>query len=67
MAKTIISLDEKLWPADDVAERWGLAPKTLAQWRWLGIGPAYLKIGRSVFYREAELARYEKTMERAAS
>lgn len=56
----VVKLDDRLWPADDVAERWKLSPKTLANWRSRGTGPAYLKIGRAVFYREAELARFEK-------
>lgn len=28
----------------------GIPVATLAQWRWRGIGPAYLKLGRHVWY-----------------
>jgi hypothetical protein len=28
----------------------GLSPRTLHNWRWMGIGPAYVKMGRAVRY-----------------
>ena len=31
---------------------------TLAKWRWLGTGPRYVKIGRSVYYRARDLERF---------
>lgn len=30
-------------------------PATLEQWRWNGRGPKFVKIGRSVRYRQADL------------
>jgi hypothetical protein len=30
----------------------GVAPKTLAMWRWQGIGPRFIKRGRIFYYRE---------------
>lgn len=30
-------------------------PTTLEQWRWNGRGPTFIKIGRSVRYRQADL------------
>jgi predicted DNA-binding transcriptional regulator AlpA len=33
----------------------GVKPTTLASWRHFGKGPRYLKIGRSCFYREADI------------
>lgn len=51
-----------LTPAQ-VSEMTGLAPSTLANWRVLGKGPAWFKIGRLVRYRpeavEAWLNRLE--------
>ena len=44
---------------DELAERWHLSPRTLEQWRWLGKGPRFLKIGARVLYDESEIARYE--------
>jgi predicted DNA-binding transcriptional regulator AlpA len=36
----------------------GVSPDTLPRWRWSGIGPSYLKIGRSVKYRLSDLEAY---------
>lgn len=30
-------------------------PATLEQWRWSGKGPLFVKLGRSVMYRKADL------------
>jgi predicted DNA-binding transcriptional regulator AlpA len=37
------------------AERIGLSPKTLENWRSLGCGPPYYKIGARVVYDEREV------------
>ena len=42
-----------------LAERWHISPRTLEQWRWLGKGPAFLKIGARVLYREEDVAAFE--------
>lgn len=39
----------------DAAAYLGLAPKTLARWRWAGKGPAFHKIGSAVRYSVLEL------------
>jgi hypothetical protein len=62
----VVTLDARLWTAEDVAERWELSPRTLANWRSLGLGPAYIKVGRSVLYRESDLAAYEDEKRRAS-
>jgi hypothetical protein len=33
-------------------------PPTLTQWRFRGIGPKYIKVGRAVFYRRADVAEW---------
>jgi hypothetical protein len=38
-----------------LAERWMMSPCTLEQWRWLGRGPLFLKIGARVLYRQADI------------
>ena len=43
----------------ELARRWRISPRTLERWRWLGQGPAYLKIGGSVAYREDDVLAYE--------
>ena len=56
------STTRKAAPAQDclrtpaeVAERFVVAEKTLANWRSAGVGPAYARIGGRVRYREADL------------
>ncbi len=48
------------------AEHVRLAPKTLANWRALGIGPAFRRVGRVIRYDAAELDRYVETNGAAA-
>ncbi|MGW4997473.1 helix-turn-helix transcriptional regulator [Streptomyces hydrogenans] len=36
-------MNEKLLPPAQVEARYGIAQQTLANWRWSGIGPAYIK------------------------
>lgn len=42
----------------DAAAYLGLAPKTLARWRWAGKGPAFHKLGAAVRYSIEELDLY---------
>lgn len=44
---------------DELADRWRISPRTLEQWRWLGKGPRYLKIGARVLYDDEEIEAYE--------
>ena len=44
---------------EQLAERWHLSPRTLEQWRWLGKGPRFLKIGGRVLYDEDLVEDYE--------
>jgi hypothetical protein len=43
----------------ELADRWGLSPRTLENWRWRGEGPRFVKIGRKVLYRIADVEAYE--------
>lgn len=40
------------------AEVIGISPSTLAKFRLAGEGPKYSKLGRRVFYEEAELRKW---------
>ena len=31
---------------------------TLANWRYAGTGPKYVKVGQNIFYRESDVAEY---------
>lgn len=42
-----------------LAARWGLSHRTLEQWRWLGVGPQYLKLGGRVVYRLEDVEAFE--------
>lgn len=42
----------------EVAERLNCKVSTLRKWRLLGSGPAYVKVGRRVRYRETDLMAY---------
>ena len=51
---------------NEVAHRWGLSPRTLERWRWLGQGPIYLKLGGIVVYRLEDIEAFEAQQLRAA-
>lgn len=51
----------------EVAARLGVTVTTLANWRWKGGGPAYLKVGGRVRYRIGELAAWLDEQVRASS
>lgn len=42
-----------------LARRWCLSPRTLERWRWLGQGPAFLKLGGRVAYRLEDIEAFE--------
>ncbi len=44
---------------DDLAHRWALTTKTLANWRSRGTGPTYVKVGGMVRYSMADVESYE--------
>ena len=50
---------------NQLARRWkNMSPRTLERWRWLGIGPAYLKIGGRVLYRIEDIEAFEAAQHR---
>jgi predicted site-specific integrase-resolvase len=51
---------------DQVAERYQISPDSLKEWRYKGRGPKFLRIGKRVRYREADLLRWEQEQEAAA-
>lgn len=44
----------------ELAQRWGLSPKTLQRWRCDGQGPRYLKLSKRVAYPLDEIFEFEK-------
>ena len=63
--------DRRVLNENELAQRWGVSPKTLQRWRSEGRGPRYLKLSKRVSYPlEAILdfeysALHESTAERA--
>jgi hypothetical protein len=58
-ASAVASIDpEELIGNDAAAKLIGLAPETLVQWRYRGRGPFFVKVGRLVRYRRADLAAW---------
>jgi hypothetical protein len=43
----------------ELAARWGLSPRTLANWRCAGLGLRYIKIGSRIRYRLGDVLQYE--------
>jgi len=44
----------------DLSRRWGISPRTLERWRWLGEGPVFVKLGGRVAYRFEDIESYEQ-------
>ena len=42
-----------------LAKRWNMSPRTLERWRWVGLGPVFLKLGGRVLYRLEDIESYE--------
>ncbi|MGI6639026.1 MAG: helix-turn-helix transcriptional regulator [Desulfobulbus sp.] len=42
-----------------LADRWGLSPKTLERWRVLGTGPKFIRLPGKVIYRLCDIEAYE--------
>ena len=51
-------LDEPLLPEGDAAKHLKVKPQTMASWRYRGIGPEYVRVGRLIFYKPSQLRRY---------
>jgi hypothetical protein len=58
---------ERLLSTDEVAEVLGRPPRTLRQWRYLGVGPRYLKVGAAVRYRPGDVEEWLRAQEREAA
>lgn len=43
----------------ELAERWHISHRTLERWRWLRVGPRYLKLGGRVVYRLEDVEEFE--------
>jgi predicted site-specific integrase-resolvase len=51
----------------ELAQRWGISPRTLERWRWIGHGPKFLKLGGRVVYRMQDVEAYEAAQLRSST
>lgn len=58
---------DPLLTGNEVAQRLGMSPGTLTNWRSVGIGPAYIKMGRNVRYRSSRVNEWVEQQERTGS
>lgn len=67
LAKTIrcedMMTDTTILTPEQLADRYGnrITPKTFANWRTLGKGPVFTKIGGKVFYRLSDVLEWEES------
>lgn len=54
-------MDGPLLSPEEVAVRWKLSVRTLANWRSAGRGPSYMKIEGRIHYRLQDIERFERT------
>lgn len=52
-------MDENYINGQQLAERWGIHPRTIEGWRTRGVGPRFLKMNGRVVFREADIKDYE--------
>lgn len=45
---------------DELAQRWLVAPKTIARWRRERIGPRFHKLGKRVVYAHLDVQQFEE-------
>ena len=43
----------------ELADKWGVATGTLANWRSKRVGPKFFRVGRKVLYREIDITSFE--------
>ncbi len=56
---------DELLAEEDAGKELGNRPKrTMQQWRYLGKGPKYIKIGGRVYYRRSAIRTYLNSRER---
>ena len=51
----------ELWTEEVLHKIYGIPPKTWANWRSLGKGPSFIKIGRAIRYRPEDVKAYLET------
>ena len=58
--------DSSMIRPEDAARQLMVSKQTLAKWRHLHFGPSYVKLGRSVFYRQSDIETFIQSNVHAA-
>jgi hypothetical protein len=51
-------LDEPLLREDEAAKELHVRSQTMSSWRYRGIGPSYVRVGKLIFYKPSQLREY---------
>ena len=43
----------------ELSRRWSMSPRTLERWRYLKVGPPFLKLGGKILYQLEDVEAYE--------
>ena len=54
---------EDLLPAQEVASKLNVHPRTLWRWRNEGVGPSYVAVGRQIYYTRESIAVWLRSQE----
>src|ERR1039458_1072067 len=61
LGRGLFVLPDSLISPEELAQNLGLSPATLADWRCQRRGPAYLKVGRRIWYPKDRVDAWLKT------
>jgi len=50
---------ETHFTTEELAERYDMHPKSVANWRLQGAGPKYVKVGKRIFYKPEDVEMWE--------
>jgi predicted DNA-binding transcriptional regulator AlpA len=53
-----VNTHPEVFSIEELAESFGVTPKTVRGWNASGRGPKRIKIGRRVFYRQSDVAEW---------
>lgn len=57
--------DNQLRTTDEAAARLRANPRTMERWRMDGVGPAFVKVGARVYYRDRDLDEWVESQVRS--
>ena len=57
---------DALWTPGDLSRFLGVPEKTLTDWRYRGIGPLHIKVGKHVRYRPVDVRGWVDSLSNAA-